>query len=716
MKAIRSVVLGTVLAMLAVSTSLTAAGQSAQSNSNSTTQAKPDPNQKPTVKETVVVSASKTEQQLVNAPATMTVIDPSTQPVGSSTNYAEVLRSVPGVNVSQISARDVNVTSRASTSSLATSQLTLLDGRSLYQDFFGFTMWDFMPANMNDVKRIEVVRGPASAVWGANAMNGVINVITKSPREAQGTNVMFGLGNFNRNVFGRPGDAGWLYYVNGSHAAAVNDRLSYRVSAGGYSSDAFPRPTGIIFGSPTAQAYPPFVNEGTSQPKVDARFDYDLPDGRSMSFSGGYSGTSGMMHSGIGPFSIDEGTSMSYGKFSFSKNALHVQAFMNLLNGDATSLLTVGPTGVPIPFKFNTKTFDIEAGDSHVTSPRNVVSFGGNLRMNRFDLQIAPGEDHRTEGGGFIQDEFAMNNYFRIVAGARVDKFSSIDDAVFSPRLAFLIRPQTDHTFRLSYNRAFRAPSMINNNLDVTIANPLPLAALGGTGTFLVPTVAVGNPGLKEEHVDAYELSYTGIYYNNTTLSAAYYYSRLSNEILFTQTAEWSTATPPPGWPLAAPFWAAAQASAHFPQSFSYLNLGVERNHGFEFGIESALQYGVSVYTNYSYQALPKANFPLTETNHPSTHRFNFGLRYDAGKWNTGMSIASSTAAFFQDVLDARFSGTIPAYSVINMSFGMRLGPNGRYQPSIRVLNLADIDIQQHIFGDVMKRQVVAELRVQLPK
>ena len=62
-----------------------------------------------------------------------------------STNYGDLLRSVPGVNVTQISARDVNVTSRAATGSLATSQLAVLDGRSLYQDFFGFTMWDFMP-------------------------------------------------------------------------------------------------------------------------------------------------------------------------------------------------------------------------------------------------------------------------------------------------------------------------------------------------------------------------------------------------------------------------------------------------------------------------------------------------------------------------------------------------------------------------------------------
>ena len=65
----------------------------------------------------------------------------------------------------------------------------MLDGRSLYQDFFGFVMWDFMPANLDEIKRIEVIRGPASAVWGANALNGVINVITKTPREMAGTSV-----------------------------------------------------------------------------------------------------------------------------------------------------------------------------------------------------------------------------------------------------------------------------------------------------------------------------------------------------------------------------------------------------------------------------------------------------------------------------------------------------------------------------------------------
>ena len=148
---------------------------------------------------------------------------------------------MPGLNITQVSARDINVTSRGATGTLATGHLALLDGRSLYQDFFGFVMWDFLPVNLNEVKQVEVIRGPASAVWGANALNGVVNVITKSPREMQGTSAVIGFGTFDR-ASGE--DSGSLWYVSGTHAAAINDRWAYKLSAGGFSQDAFSRPTG----------------------------------------------------------------------------------------------------------------------------------------------------------------------------------------------------------------------------------------------------------------------------------------------------------------------------------------------------------------------------------------------------------------------------------------------------------------------------------------
>ena len=93
----------------------------------------------------VVVTASRREEQLRNAPATMTVVTDAQIGNAPSPLVTDLMRGVPGVNVSQTSARDVNVTPRAATGTLSDSLLVLLDGRSIYQDFFGAVMWDFLP-------------------------------------------------------------------------------------------------------------------------------------------------------------------------------------------------------------------------------------------------------------------------------------------------------------------------------------------------------------------------------------------------------------------------------------------------------------------------------------------------------------------------------------------------------------------------------------------
>src|SRR6187200_620870 len=146
-----------------------------------------DPDRPVSFEEQIVVTASRTDQQLVNAPASVSVITNETIQNTPATNMGDLLRAVPGINISQLTARDVNITTRGATSTLATSQLALVDGRSVYLDFFGMVMWDLVPTNPSEIKQIEVIRGPASAVWGANAMTGVVNVITLSPRELAAT-------------------------------------------------------------------------------------------------------------------------------------------------------------------------------------------------------------------------------------------------------------------------------------------------------------------------------------------------------------------------------------------------------------------------------------------------------------------------------------------------------------------------------------------------
>jgi iron complex outermembrane receptor protein len=673
------------------------------------------PQEPPKYEEIVVVSGSRTEEKLINTPATMSVITAPMIELAPTQNFAELLRSVPGLNITQVSARDINVTSRAPTGTLATGQLALLDGRSLYQDFFGFVMWDFLPVNLNEIKQVEVIRGPASAVWGANALYGVVNVISKSPREMQGTSVLFGLGAFDRSVNDSDADGGSLVYFSGTHAQAINDRWAFKLSGGGYSQDPLPRPAGTIPGSGGTQ-YPSFANNGTTQPKFDGRLDYDYPDGAKLSFSGGFAGTEGIMHSGIGPFDIDSGTTMGYGRVQYSRRGLRAAAFTNVLDGTATNLLTRDVRGNPIGFDFETRTIDVDVSNVQSFAARHAVTYGGNLRHNQFTLSIAPGAQDRTEFGVFAQDEIFLSNHFRWVIGARVDRFDYLDNFVFSPRTTFMIKPRDNQTIRLSYNRAYRSPSVINNFLDVTIAEPINLGAfspaLAGR-VYPLPIQSVGNEDLKEQSLDAFEIGYTGAVADRTTVSASFYVNRTKNDILFTEvrSARYTATNPPPGWPLP-PTVIALVPGASFPARFTYLNFGRVTQKGIELGVDSALRNHITVFANYSWQGEPEPDgFDISELNLPPEHRFNVGVGFNTSRALGNLSINYTSDAFWQDVLDDRFHGTTDSYTLVNGGFGLKWFGE-QLTTSVKLINLANQDVQQHVFGDVLKRQVVGEVRV----
>jgi outer membrane receptor protein involved in Fe transport len=679
----------------------------------------------PVYTETVVVTASKVEEELINAPATVSVIGSDFIESSAAQNYGELLQTVPGVNVAQTSARDINVTSRGATSTLETSQLALLDGRSIYQDFFGFVAWDFLPIDTSEIAQIEVIRGPASAVWGANAMKGVVNVISKTPRQLDGDYVTLGYGAVNRDAGDRGNNLGTgsSYRVNVTHADAVNDRWAYKISAGVNGMDALARPTGIV---PVDQErgtgggeYPPFPNAGTTQPKLDVRVDYDYPDGRQkLIFAGGVAGTSGIIHTGIGPFDIQSGTVLGYGKVNYQRDNWKVNFFTNILNGDAPALLARGPDGQPITFLFDNKTYDIEVGNSNVLGTRHIVTYGGNFRYNAFDLSIAPLGDNRTEGGFYIQDEIFLSDHFRWLIGGRADGFSVIDKFVFSPRTTFMIKPTPSQTFRVSFNRAFRAPSFVNSFLDATILQQIDLGLLDprlAGQSYVFPVNATGNIDLKEESLTAYEIGYTGTYANRYTLSFSWYWNDTKDNIVFSQdqSANYSSANPPPGWPLPPQVLDLLNSIGRgLPSLFSYTNLEGVRDTGIELGLNAQLSSDVSLFANYSWQNEPKPDNPdqFGELNIPPANRFNLGVNYSGDRFFGNVSVNYTDTAFWTDVLDARYHGATEAYTTLNGGVGVRFA-EGKVSAGVKFVNLTNETVQQHIFGDILKRQVLGELK-----
>ncbi|HET9833319.1 MAG TPA: TonB-dependent receptor, partial [Vicinamibacterales bacterium] len=521
--------------------------------------------------ETVVVSATKGDVALVDAPATMSVLTTAELQSSPAQNYGDLLRRVPGLNVIQLSARDVNITSRQATHSLSNTELVLVDGRSVYLDFFGIVLWDMLPTSLNDVKQIEVVRGPASAVWGANALTGVVNIITKTPREAKGAEVTFTGGFMSRDAGSTAGKGvGGLGGVNGTFADAPNETWSYRVSAGYFNSAAFPRPVGTIPVIPDPRAagqtvggapYPvdgagpfgaAFANRGTSQPKFDARVDQELGRSGRLTYEGGVAGTQGLIYTGIGPFDIQSGSYLGFGRVNYSRDALKVNFFANILSAEAPNLMLPDPaTGKSLQMTLTTKTYDFEVGNATPVGSRNVMSYGGNYRRNNFAITLAPSAQDRNEFGAYAQDEILLNRV-RLNVGARVDKFGNLESAFFSPRLSAIVKVTPQSSVRFSFNRAFQSPSVINNYLDANVVTsqdlrglapllPAPLRPLVAT-PFPLVVRAVGSevliggnsqPKLTEESVNAYEIAYTGTFLRNTTVGASFFINDLNHSIVF---------------------------------------------------------------------------------------------------------------------------------------------------------------------------------------
>jgi outer membrane receptor protein involved in Fe transport len=765
--------------------------------------------------EVTVVSASRVESTLVDAPATMSVLPAKVLELSAAQDVPDALRNVPGMNVIQTSARDFNLSTRQATSTLANSQLVLVDGRSVYLDFFGLVLWDFVPSpGSDDIKQIEVVRGPVSVVWGANALSGVVNIITKSPRESPGFGLSLNAGLFNRDGGSRESEgSGASYGGNFSYAGIVNDTWSYKLSAGYFNSDAYSRPVGTVpldchplgvapcrdangnalpggfplGGAPFPAETPGagnFPNAGTSQPKADLRFDQQLSNGGRITYQGGYAGTDGIIHTGIGPFDIQSGSDLAYGRVHYEKGAMRFGAFGNFLDASAPNLLLQDPEslppegGVPSPvvLGFKTQTYDVEFANTSVVAERHAITYGGNYRRNNFDITLAPDSKDRNEFGAYLQDEYFVSR-FRIAAGVRADKFGNLARWVWSPRVSVMFKPTDDQSIRATYNRAFRSPSVINNYLSQNISNPTPinlcqpvagvpvpcplaflldqqapgLGSLVPRDPFLLTVNNFGNPNLKEEHVDALELAYTGTF-GRTTLGLSIYQNDIDNNINFT------TLIPDAEYPQGLPgleFYDASNpargvvpiegqpgafrpitlnpilmgALAQVPPALggpivfpskvaTYLNLGPIRNRGIEASLQHRVNDEISFFGNYSFQDTPEIldaapgqiRYPIKEVGIPARNRFNLGLDYDGQLLFGRVDVNYSDKALWTDVLGAEYQGYTDSFTMLNATLGVRFA-DGKVSLSLRGTNLTNEKIQQHIYGDLIRRSIVAEVR-----
>lgn len=643
----------------------------------------PPPQEPPPYSEVMEVTASRVEQPLLDAPVALSVIDEQQLETTPADNYADLLRGVPGVNAVQTSARDIVVRTRGATKTAENTQLVLLDGRSIYLDYYGLVLWDYLPVTMDELEAVEVLRGPGSAVWGANAMSGVINLRTKSPRDLDRGLVTAAIGEHGTRSL----TARW---------AQTLGKWSYKISGGFFEQDAWPRENTLPDGSPLPFGYT-FENEGTRQPKIDLRADREMNDTSVLSLRGGYGGTSGIFHSSIGPFLLERGAHVDYFETSYTRGLLDVKAYWNHLDGDAPNLLN------GIEFTFENHTTVVEANHRSLVASKHMFVYGASARENQFELSIAPGHNVRRDAGIYLEDIVELTGAIELNAGARVDHFDTIGTVV-SPRLGIIFKPAPSHAIRLAANRAYRAPTLVENYLDTPVPN---LIFLPNDAPFVFFSQAAGNEELDQEQVDALEVGWSwqhGPLFVTTSL----YRNTIKDNVVFFPIAFFSPDDPPPGWPgdpaTVPPF--------ALTKTFSYLNVGEVKNQGIEVSVDGRLRDGLHLGFSYAWQDDPEvssnSSVPLF-VNIPPANMASLSADKRADRWFGSASITYTGRAFWADVLDPRFWGWSDAYTLVNGSVGKRV--TDTTEIVLSGTNLFNREVRQHVFGDTIGRKVSIEVR-----
>ena len=698
----------------------------------------------PAFEETVVVSASRTKVLLEDTPTTISVIGRDTIETRPAQNVGDLMREVPGANVVQSSARDVNVATRGPSPFLTGSQLALVDGRPLYFDFFNVIFWDLAAVQTNDIEQIEVVRGPASTMWGANAATGVVNMVTRAPRTSQGLEFAVIGGLISRSS--EAGGTGAMGSLNIRWADAPTDKLAYRLSAGVYYSDPLERPTGMIPEIFTPVDPPVLVgggsyddvfydNNGTLQPKFDLRIDQELEGEGRILYSAGIAYTEGIIQTPIGPFDAQRGTKLAYGQIAYHRGSFRIRSFANYLTGKAPSLLSVDANLDPLRIDFENGVYDVDAGWSDLFGGRHLMSFGGNVRYNTFDLSICPDADDRLQAGAYIQDDIKFST-FTLALAVRADWFSNLEDISISPRVALIWSPVPGHSFKASFSRAFRAPSAVENFMELSfVGGYIPLDEFDPSLTEPFPLVVnmYGNPDLKAETIDSFEIGYSAVLNGGLThLDANIYVSEIHDKLAnFTSTEAlieagvepyYSSENPPPGWPLnpiVIDFLALIpppDGPVYLPANLMYLNIGSIRSAGLELSARHTFRRGLTLFGNYSYQILPELLDPVGDPNRPRSdtintppyHRVNAGATYNGQTYLGNLTVNYSDRAFFAQGIQPFYYGYSDSYTLVTVSVGRRWS-DGWVTTNIKVLNLLDDPVKQHVFGDLMRRTVMLE-------
>jgi iron complex outermembrane receptor protein len=473
-----------------------------------------------------VTSVSKTEQKLSQAAAAIFVITQEEIRRSGAMNIPDLLRMVPGMDVSQISANDWAVSARGFNQQFSNKLLVLIDGRAVYTPLLGGVDWDTQDVPLEDIDRIEVIRGPGATLWGANAVNGVINVVTKKAADTQGALVTAGGGTEEQAQ------------STAQYGGAIKEKTNYRVFA-----------KYLNYGSLQA------VGGGSGEDNWNLlhggfRADSEISSSDSLTVQGNlFTGQEGATI--IHLFSVDPpvignlnaDTQLSGGNvlgrwdhtFSSRSDTTFQFYFDNYKR--------TGPES-----RETRNTIDFDFNHHFVWGSRQDVVWGAGYRrtwdqdLGTIDQAFDPPDTNLRLFTFFAQDTIALqHDRLFLTAGTKVeDSYFTGFGVEPSVRLAWT--PSKWMTLWSAVSRAERTPNQRDTGLNASLAAfPDPL----GSSTP-VEVILFGNPEVQSEHVLAYEAGFRAQPNGRISVDVSTFFNRYDHLVSLEHGAKVFQPTPAP--------------------------------------------------------------------------------------------------------------------------------------------------------------------------
>ena len=691
------------------------------------------------VESMVVVAPSRKVESIAEAPAAVTVLDArEIERLSGQGQLPLALASAPGVQAAQAGIYDYSVNARGFNDMVNRRVRVEIDGRDASQPHvMGNTDWASIPQALGEFEQIEMVRGPAGALYGLGALNGVLSLRSKDPADSLGGKARFTFGELGmarvdaRHAASLGG--GWFikaiggYQRSGGFAVSRVDSVEY--APGRLALEAVPLATDlshIAYGS--------------------ARVDKHFATGDALVLEAGTSSKDGPLTiTNLGRFQATDAT-FPWARVDYRARRWRVLGAAT--RADIVDQLNLATGAGSFQRGYNLQ-LEGQANGTFASGRGRLVggvSFG-RQRVDSADDQgiqtIFDQPESSNAGAVFGQADYTVATTLTASLAVRVDA-TSLTRTTVSPRAAAVYEMAPGHRVRVAYGDAFKAPTLAETRLRAPVAAPINLSAiesalaplLGGAtlGFESIPVLAVGNEHLDVEEVKTIELGYTGVV-RHTLLQVAYYRNRVGpfTSGLLPQVGtsfgrlnpSFGPYSPPPGvGPVGAAAIDAAVAAAvpSLAPSMSNLsdgspifavlslaNFGEARTQGLELGSITMLPSGWRVDASYAWfklirdQASPETPiFPNTPSHQAAAGVTYMSSRFDVGgrvRWVDDFDWVSGVNA-----------GPVPSYAVVDLQANVPL--SSRVIVGLDVANLFDHEHYEIFGGDLLRRRALGHVTV----